>query len=119
MMVGKAPVRVHRLAWELFRGPIIKGSCVLHKCDNMLCFNPDHLFLGTRTENMKDKVEKGRQTKGERNGGSKLTEKSVREILSLKGIESHGVIAKRFNVSRPLVSLVLARKIWTHVRFPP
>lgn len=50
----------HRVAWELFRGPIPDGLFALHRCDVMPCVNPDHLFLGTRSDNMRDMTRKGR-----------------------------------------------------------
>jgi HNH endonuclease len=57
---GQLHVGVHRLAWELANGPIPKGMHVLHRCDNSRCCNPDHLFLGTQSENMADLSRKGR-----------------------------------------------------------
>lgn len=56
---GKIESASH-VSWELNFGPIPDGFDVLHKCDTPRCVNPDHLFLGTHTDNMQDKVKKGR-----------------------------------------------------------
>jgi hypothetical protein len=49
----------HRVAWMIFNGAI-NGMCVCHRCDNPLCVNPNHLFLGTNKDNVLDMVAKGR-----------------------------------------------------------
>lgn len=60
MQVGGKSKYAHRLMWEEVNGPIPHGMCVLHRCDNPPCIRPDHLFLGTKADNVRDMIAKGR-----------------------------------------------------------
>lgn len=62
--VAGAVLRSHRIAYEMFYGPLPDGVEVRHSCDNPLCVNPGHLATGTHQDNMDDKRERGRAYKG-------------------------------------------------------
>jgi hypothetical protein len=74
-------MRAHRLSWELHHGPVPDGLCVLHRCDNRKCVRPEHLFLGTKSDNTRDMVAKGRHhrahLRGERHPAARVTTQQV------------------------------------------
>ena len=105
-----------RLMFVLMKGPT-NGLCVLHTCDDVICVNPDHLFLGTNADNAEDMVKKNRQARGERNGGAILTEEQVREIKKeLNGRRTiyglRGKLANKYNVHPETISRIFAGKSW-------
>lgn len=112
---------VHRLAWILYQGPIPEGNEVCHKCDNTRCFNPDHLFCGSHTDNMRDALKKGRlkHVKGESHPNSKLTEKDVIKIRQLyvpNSKDANGyVLGKMFGVRQTTIQSITSRSGWTHI----
>ena len=90
----------HRFSYELFKGQIPQGLCVLHQCDNPLCVNPTHLFLGTKRDNTADMLRKGRQGFS----GRRLDEEQVLQIrVCLERGENKRTIAERFDVCRSTV----------------
>lgn len=105
-------VLAHRLSWKLFKGD--PGHLmVLHKCDVPACVNPDHLFLGTRADNVYDCVAKGRAANGEKNGQCFLTPDIVRRIRAAgKEDITHREIAARFGISRVHVTNILSGVRW-------
>ena len=108
---------LHRVAWELTRGPIPRGMCVLHRCDNVACVRPSHLFLGTHADNVRDMVSKGRNVRGRYQWAAKLTEAKVRKIRKLlSGGFTQARIAKQFGVSEAAISLIKKGVNWGHVK---
>lgn len=105
----------HRAAWKAFRGPIPDGLCVLHRCDNPPCLNPEHLFIGTRADNNADKAAKGRARgavmPGRSNPSAKLTEDEVRQIRASVG-QTQRALAARFGVTQPQICAIRLRKSW-------
>ncbi len=110
------PQTTHRVSYEIACGEIPAGKWVLHKCDIRSCVNPDHLFLGTASDNNWDKVSKGRSNsvRGERAGRAKLTEEDVRTIRGLKWMNA-SEIGRLYGIASGNISCILRRKSWKHV----
>lgn len=112
-------VYAHRFSYELHNGTFDKSLVVCHKCDNPKCVRPEHLFVGTQTDNMRDCANKGRlrpgNTRGTNNGNAKLDAETVQAIRSARGIRRAGILAKDFGVSRCTVNDVWRGRTWKHV----
>jgi len=102
----------HRMSWEIHYGSVPDGLCVLHRCDNRMCVNPAHLFLGTRTDNQADAAAKGRLPHGDRHWATKISEELIPVIMArLEAGETQVAVARDYGVSRQAVTnLVLRRR---------
>ncbi len=105
---------LHRFVYEQKYGKIPKGKVVRHKCDNSLCINPEHLELGTRADNVQDRIIRNRSAIGEKHGRSKLTEQEVEEIF-LNNKLSYTKLAERYNISRIQIYKIKNRITWKHI----
>lgn len=106
----------HRVSYELYSGSKIPLNYdVLHTCDVPSCVNPDHLFVGSHNDNMKDMVVKGRSTRGELQRSSKLTKEDVMEIRRLTN-SSLSDIAERFKISTDHACRIRKGKHWKHLK---
>lgn len=104
----------HRLSWEFHFASPPGEKLVCHRCDNRLCVNPAHLFLGTNADNMADAKHKGRIRSGEHHGLAKLTAEQVREIRRARSEStvSQRELGLRFGVSESQVSRIVRRTDW-------
>jgi hypothetical protein len=111
----------HRVSWELHNGPIPDGMSVLHKCDVPACVNPEHLFLGTQADNMRDMDAKGRRKNsprpGELNGNALLTDTKVLKIKKLRARGwTYKQIGAEIGVHATTVFGIISGKSWKHLK---
>jgi len=111
----------HRFSYSHYRGQIPDGMCVLHSCDNPRCVNPSHLFPGTKRDNTRDMMKKGRQVfqqqpqklpRGERHGCCKCSDEDVRKIRALyaTGNRSHRDLGRQFGISSTQVRNIVKHR---------
>lgn len=109
----------HRVSWEIHNGAIPDGKYVCHHCDNRLCVNPNHLFIGTHLENMQDAARKGRMIKepmtGESNGRAKLKASDIPQIRRLVKSHTQAKVAAMYGVSHQLISRIARKRCWKHL----
>ena len=97
----------HRVAYEMFCGPIPSGMCVLHTCDNPGCVRPDHLFLGSHADNSRDMALK------ERAGRRRFSRETAYAALWREALgEPRQKIADDYGVSYQAVRALIRRETW-------
>lgn len=110
----------HRISYYIVNGEYDRELKVCHACDNPLCVNPNHLFLGTQSDNMQDCSNKGRNgqqnnpIKGEKHGRSKLDWGKVREIRKMYAEEkiSKSELARQYDVDHKQIRNILNNINW-------
>lgn len=110
--IGRKMIKAHRASFMVYRDMIPKGIKVLHHCDIPSCINPDHLFLGTQADNVRDMITKGRHrpSRGQNNGRAKLNERQAAVIRESK--ETLRVLSERYGVSPTIISYVKRGISW-------
>ena len=110
-------ILAHRMCWVLIHGHIPNDLCCLHTCDNPSCVNPNHLWLGSHTDNMQDMLEKGRgnHPKGAQHYKAVLSEVDILSIRDLYPQTSAKILAQRFNVTPGTIYHIVQRHTWKHI----
>jgi DNA-binding CsgD family transcriptional regulator len=114
-------VYAHRLAYETFVEPIPPGLYVLHKCDRPSCIRPEHLFVGTATDNAADMDSKGRRgsgrnrhiRRGTEHHSARLTENDVLQIRASALTAKE--LSARFGVTPRTIRKIRRGTRWAHI----
>lgn len=114
--IDRRPVLAHRVAMAL-AGHAPGDLCVLHRCDNPACVNPDHLFLGTKAENVADMDAKHRRRSWGGPAHRTLSDTDVRAIRA-RSSDSSAALAKEFGVSRSAIWACRTGRSFTEVQAP-
>lgn len=113
--IGNFQKKAHRVSWELTNGKIPDKMQINHTCDNKLCVNPEHLYIGTQKQNREDSVNRGRTATGKKNGmythpetrqsgeknfNCKITDLERKEIKNKYEKGMGNALAKQYGITR-------------------
>jgi len=100
--------RAHRVVME-WQGYDVEGKFVCHSCDNPRCVNPDHLWLGSQKDNMRDAAQKNRLPTGKNRPSGKLSDEDVNNIHKKynEGGVTQKELAQKYCVSRGHIANIL------------
>lgn len=122
MRIARKTQTAHRVSYQIFVGDIPDGICVCHKCDTPACANPNHLFLGTHSDNTKDAFQKGRlcdlslyQKKGHRTNASVTDDIALLIKQDIKSGIKPIHISKNRNVKYDLVMNIKSGRCYGYV----
>lgn len=109
-------IRISRYLYTLKYGPIPDGMLICHTCDNPLCINIKHFFLGTPKDNAQDMVKKGRSLTGEKHARVKLTEAQINEIINYPTFRgANAFLSRKYCVSDAHISRIRLKQCWKHI----
>lgn len=114
---GNKQLGAHRVAYELWVGPIPESHVVRHGCDNPPCVNPKHLQTGTKKQNSEDMVARNRNPVGSRHRHAKLNENQVTELrlkYAMGGV-TQKTLAQQYGVDVSQIGAAIRRESWKHV----
>ena len=111
----------HRVAYSLGNGVEFPSSDqhVLHKCDNSMCCNPNHFFIGTHADNMKDMSRKGRRGKA-KNFSHKMNQQKADQLREdfASGLSKHA-LSRKYDICPKHVRDILSGTFWKRsIPFP-
>ena len=126
--------QAHRIVYRIAKGPVPRGLCVLHHCDNRKCCNPKHLFLGTLADNVRDMDNKKRRIpaagdfngsrtcpesrpRGEKQWSARLKTEQIKQIRNFykTNLWTQKAIAEKFGVTESCICHIIARRSWKHI----
>lgn len=106
----KKAMQAHRASWIIHNGIIPSNKYVCHTCDNIICTNPDHLFLGSPSDNTRDMLKKGRRPHNKLN---------VEDVINIRVLLNNNVsgsqIAKKYSISPMTVSDIKLKRTWSYI----